>query len=504
MDARLEQLESRRLLAGNGATTVNIGSTRFFVGTDAPHGAELWKSDLDGSNATLVRDIWPGSGGSTPSQMINFNGTLFFAASFTLQKSLELWKSDGTPNGTVLVKDIYFGGSGSSPHDMRIIQNHLVFQATRSGITPEFWTTDGTDAGTVRLLQDEPQPRIASNIVVKNDLLYFETSSNTRHQNERWQSDGTPAGTIRAPGPMLDSAGNLIVFGTDGDDTIHLSSASGRIAVALGANTEDFALNAVHSIRIESLLGNDSITIDGNITIGSTINGCAGNDTILGGSGDDLILGGDGDDDLHGGSANDTLQGNIGADTLSGDAGRDSLAADGTDLLRGDPLDSGVDVVKSILIVIGTSGNNNILVEPDGENIKVVVDGEDTFYSQDRFHSIRVDGAGGNDIIKIQGLSLPATLNGGAGDDVIYGANGADRINGGDGNDWLSGGANNDTLYGDAGNDRIFGGDGKDYIVAGAGNDVIRGGTGRDRIFASGSIDNFRSNKGDLITLVAT
>jgi Ca2+-binding RTX toxin-like protein len=301
---------------------------------------------------------------------------------------------------------------------------------------------------------------------------------------------------------MLDSSGHLVVFGTDGDDTIHLSLDHGLITVAMGANTQDFALNQVHSIRIESLLGNDSVTIDDDITIGSTITGGAGNDTIFGGGGDDLILGGDGDDDLHGGPGNDTLQGNIGSDTLAGDAGRDSLAADGTDLLHGDPLDSGVDVINSVLIVIGTSGDNNILVEPDGGNIKVIVDGEDTSYPDDRFHSIRIDGAGGNDTIKIQNLDLPATLKGGAGNDVIYGSNGADRINGGDGNDWISGGAGNDTLYGGAGNDKIFGGDGKDYIVAGAGADVIRGGAGRDHIFASRPIDDFRSNKGDLITLV--
>jgi Ca2+-binding RTX toxin-like protein len=63
------------------------------------------------------------------------------------------------------------------------------------------------------------------------------------------------------------------------------------------------------------------------------------------------------------------------------------------------------------------------------------------------------------------------TIDGGAGDDFIFGQGGADTLNGGDGNDYLSGGTGNDTL---------MGGIGVDVLDGGAGNDMLNGGLGSD------------------------
>jgi len=65
------------------------------------------------------------------------------------------------------------------------------------------------------------------------------------------------------------------------------------------------------------------------------------------------------------------------------------------------------------------------------------------------------------------------TLNGGAGDDILYGQGGNDTLIGGDGNDILYGGAGDDTLFGDAGDDHLYGGPGDDTLIGGAGDDVF-------------------------------
>ncbi|MCB1774089.1 MAG: hypothetical protein KDI88_10765, partial [Gammaproteobacteria bacterium] len=58
-----------------------------------------------------------------------------------------------------------------------------------------------------------------------------------------------------------------------------------------------------------------------------------------------------------------------------------------------------------------------------------------------------------------------------AGNDVLYGGDGADRLSGGTGDDMLVGGDGNDSLWGNADDDLLVGGLGVDLLVGGAGAD---------------------------------
>ncbi len=116
--------------------------------------------------------------------------------------------------------------------------------------------------------------------------------------------------------------------------------------------------------------------------------------------------------------------------------------------------------------------------------------------------SIQVNSLGGNDEIHLETLAIPGKLNGGLGNDLIYGSGAADRINGDAGDDTIYAGAGNDTVYGDSGRDKLFGQEGKDLLVGGAAKDVIRGGPDKDRITATIGVDDIRDNVGDIITNV--
>ena len=59
------------------------------------------------STPFLVKDINPGSVGSSPGFLTAVGNTLFFQTYDG--NDIELWKSDGTASGTVLVADISFG-----------------------------------------------------------------------------------------------------------------------------------------------------------------------------------------------------------------------------------------------------------------------------------------------------------------------------------------------------------------------------------------------------------
>jgi Ca2+-binding RTX toxin-like protein len=72
-------------------------------------------------------------------------------------------------------------------------------------------------------------------------------------------------------------------------------------------------------------------------------------------------------------------------------------------------------------------------------------------------------------------------LDGGDGDDRLFGEQGNDLLVGGAGNDLLDGGAGNDQLLGGAGADMMRGGPGDDGLFGGPMTDVLDGGSGSDQ-----------------------
>jgi Ca2+-binding RTX toxin-like protein/pimeloyl-ACP methyl ester carboxylesterase/uncharacterized protein YegL len=105
---------------------------------------------------------------------------------------------------------------------------------------------------------------------------------------------------------------------------------------------------------------------------------------------------------------------------------------------------------------------------------------------------------GGSGVNHLYGMAGNDTLIGGndldflfghTGDDVLYGNGAKDFLYGDDGNDQIFGGTGNDFAYGGNGNDNIYGGDGDDYLFGHDGNDLVDGGAGRDMVYGFSGAD---------------
>lgn len=72
------------------------------------------------------------------------------------------------------------------------------------------------------------------------------------------------------------------------------------------------------------------------------------------------------------------------------------------------------------------------------------------------------------------------TIEGGSGQDVIFGQGGDDSLLGGQGDDDIDGGEGDDTLEGGQGQDELIGGAGADFLSGGTGDDTLDGGAGED------------------------
>jgi len=227
-------------------------------------------------------------------------------------------------------------------------------------------------------------------------------------------------------------------------------------------------------------------------------------DLVLGRGGDDVIFTGDDADTLDGGDGNDALHGGIDDDLIYGGTGADTLiGGHGSDTIDGNDGADFIDASDSSLLY----PNEPDATDPFEDNDRDVVDGgtgDDTIFGGDDDDVLH----GGTGVDQIYGGIDEDTISGGRhgdllygedGDDVIYGYNTDDTLNGGEGSstlpldgdlDYLSGGAGDDTLYGGSQNDTLSGGEGADVMYGGededwfvdltAGDNVDGGESGND------------------------
>ncbi len=89
----------------------------------------------------------------------------------------------------------------------------------------------------------------------------------------------------------------------------------------------------------------------------------------------------------------------------------------------------------------------------------------------------------------IYGTNASETLNGTALNDLIFAGNGHDTVRGKEGDDCIVGGNGHDDLFGNNGNDVLVGNHGDDYLDAGDGNDLLFGGNDDDELLGGNGSD---------------
>lgn len=165
---------------------------------------------------------------------------------------------------------------------------------------------------------------------------------------------------------------------------------------------------------------------------------------------------------------------------------------------------------KNKSTLTGTSVADILTVKHDQVTVNGA-DGNDTIKIT-KGNSSKVSGGAGADAITVS-LGKSHVIHGNAGNDTItigksagtgikvYGDAGNDTIKatnsyavtfyGGDGNDTLTGGKGADKLYGDAGTDKLYGGAGNDTLSGGAGNDTLNGQAANDTLTGGAGKDTF-------------
>jgi ELWxxDGT repeat protein len=139
-----------------------VGDTLVYLTTTPEYGPELWRTDGTVEGTHILKDIYPGPGGSLPPPVRYFwhggpyypyyhaqVGTELFLVANDGVHGYTLWKSDGTSEGTQIVKE---RSPGALVH-LTNVNGTLYFLADEGAYRTSLslWKSDGTDRGTLRV-----------------------------------------------------------------------------------------------------------------------------------------------------------------------------------------------------------------------------------------------------------------------------------------------------------------------------------------------------------------
>ncbi|GBG25535.1 Hypothetical Protein FCC1311_017542 [Hondaea fermentalgiana] len=226
-------------------------------------GRELWATDGTAEGTKRVVDVLPGGDGSHPSDLVSFDGDLFFAA-WTELYGRELWRSDGTPQGTRMVQDLWAGTGSSDPQLLTVVGSTLFFTAEDEWHGTELWVSDGDPAftgarpsvvrtgsagtGTYMVLDIRTGDQVGSepaDLVHLVDNFVAFAAGDGVHGRQIWVSDGSELGT----GYITDIRSDRSELGCDPQDLVvynqqlyftAVDGAHGRELWRVGGTDESF------------------------------------------------------------------------------------------------------------------------------------------------------------------------------------------------------------------------------------------------------------------------
>lgn len=241
---RSGRISSALMLSETGRLA--FGKRLYFVVVNVGR-STLWTSDGTSGGTQPLIELCTCEGSVSSSAV--FDGDLYFGYNSAL------WRSDGTRKGTfslpnagtnpsslvVAGRKLFYKAGGlwtfdgsvatqiseiNTWGDIAVLHDRIVFAAYTDALGRELFTSDGTAAGTVPLIDLMPG-RAASEpaeLTTVGDFVYFAASVN--YDRELWKTDGTSAGTTRVADiaeyggskpRYLTAAGGYLFFSATGD-----------------------------------------------------------------------------------------------------------------------------------------------------------------------------------------------------------------------------------------------------------------------------------------------
>lgn len=192
-----------------------------FSASTSEHGIELWYSDETANNTRLIKEIRPGLGfgpTSVPFSSDHIIGDTLYFMGNDGEWGWQIWRTDGTEAGTFRISSI---PEIANEHNLpfTVYNNELYFAFNKeNSLYKELWKGN-VQVGNFQLVKDSIYSyRQPLNLYVAGSFLYF-------HTDKLWRTDGSQAGTI----PLINDAGffslnsnTSYTFGTEFQNKLYL------------------------------------------------------------------------------------------------------------------------------------------------------------------------------------------------------------------------------------------------------------------------------------------
>jgi parallel beta-helix repeat protein len=294
---------------------------------------------------------------------------------------------------------------------------------------------------------------------------------------------------------------------TEGDDYFY-GTTSGDVFAGLGGNDTYIVNHSGDMITEQANSGIDTVIASTNYTLGSNLENLQLSGSAIRGTGNDLnnvIIGNDAANKLEGLAGDDLLDGGSGADTMIGGDGNDTYYVDhisdviiekqnlglgGYDTVYSSVSYTLAEQVEKIVLLasdhLNATGNNlnNELIGNNGDNILNGMGGADKMQGGIGNDTYYVDHTG-DQVIEFAGQGIDTVITHMTyvlGNDIEnLSLSGSAKVNG-------TGNAADNVLVGNNGSNILYGLDG---------NDTLEGGLGADRLFGGAGDDMFLLRKGE-------
>lgn len=201
-----------------------------------------------------------------PPELVVAGGLVFFWRSDD-EGLPQVWRSDGTIAGTIQLTAIETSASPSAGYFLVALGDEVFFPVMllegHHDVREQVWRSDGTAQGT-RFAFEPPGGRVPSRLTPAGGALYFAVSMNTSPQTtyEIWRSNGTTAGTERllpqsmvlpSAGAQFTAAGGAVYFVVVGPAPPYTSELW-RADAAGAIRVDTFGTAPVGLFELEGLL----------------------------------------------------------------------------------------------------------------------------------------------------------------------------------------------------------------------------------------------------------